>query len=123
MWWRIKTEENAKVYAIVDEVMSGRIVTPSYTDDSSKKADYNRWIQVQSAFPSMENVHYELVWDDWKLYWELHIEPQNKVDGYKYSRIARFIKEIVNNETIFSWHHNGSAYIVRYKKSLIQTLC
>ena len=116
MWWRIKTEENAKVYAIVDEVMSGRIVTTSYTDDSSKKADYNRWIQVQSAFPSMENVHYELVWDDWKLYWELHIEPQNKVDGYKYSRIARFIKEIVNNETIFSWHHNGSAYIVRYKK-------
>ena len=51
MWWRIKTEETDKVKAIVKKFMSGRIVNPSYTDDSSKKPDYNRWIQVQSSFP------------------------------------------------------------------------
>ena len=96
MWWRIKTEETDKVKAVVEKIVPGRIINPSYKDDSSKKADYNRWIQVQSAFPNMNTIHYELVWDDWNLYWELHIEPQNDVDGYKYSRIVRWLYDLTN---------------------------
>lgn len=114
MWWRIKTEETEKVKAIVGKIMSGRIVNPSYKDDSSKKADYNRWIQVQSSFPNMSNVHYELIWDDWKLYWELHIEPQNVADHYKYSRIARYIQDSTKDDSSLVWYNDGPAYKVRY---------
>ena len=114
MWWRIKTEETDKVKAVVEKIVPGRIINPSYKDDSSKKADYNRWIQVQSAFPNMNTIHYELVWDDWNLYWELHIEPQNDVDGYKYSRIVRWLYDLTKHEPFLSWIHDG--YKVRYKK-------
>ena len=114
MWWRIKTEETEKVKTIVGKIMSGRIVNPSYKDDSSKKADYNRWIQVQSSFPNMSNVHYELIWDDWKLYWELHIEPQNVADHYKYSRIARYIQDSTKDDSSLVWYNDGPAYKVRY---------
>lgn len=114
MWWRIKTEETEKVKTVVGKIMSGRIVNPSYKDDSSKKADYNRWIQVQSSFPNMSNVHYELIWDDWKLYWELHIEPQNVADHYKYSRIARYIQDSTKGDSSLVWYNDGPAYKVRY---------
>lgn len=114
MWWRIKTEETEKVKTVVEKIMSGRIVNPSYKDDSSKKADYNRWIQVQSSFPNMSNVHYELIWDDWKLYWELHIEPQNVADHYKYSRIARYIQDSTKDDSSLVWYNDGPAYKVRY---------
>ena len=114
MWWRIKTEETEKVKTVVGKIMSGRIVNPSYKDDSSKKADYNRWIQVQYSFPNMSNVHYELIWDDWKLYWELHIEPQNVADHYKYSRIARYIQDSTKDDSSLVWYNDGPAYKVRY---------
>lgn len=114
MWWRIKTEETEKVKTVVEKIMSGRIVNPSYKDDSSKKADYNRWIQVQSSFPNMSNVHYELIWDYWKLYWELHIEPQNVADHYKYSRIARYIQDSTKDDSSLVWYNDGPAYKVRY---------
>ena len=114
MWWRIKTEETEKVKTVVGKIMSGRIVNPSYKDDSSKKADYNRWIQVQSSFPNMSNVHYELIWYDWKLYWELHIEPQNVADHYKYSRIARYIQDSTKDDSSLVWYNDGPAYKVRY---------
>lgn len=114
MWWRIKTEETEKVKTVVGKIMSGRIVNPSYKDDSSKKADYNRWIQVQSSFPNMSNVHYELIWDDGKLYWELHIEPQNVADHYKYSRIARYIQDSTKDDSSLVWYNDGPAYKVRY---------
>lgn len=114
MWWRIKTEETEKVKTVVGKIMSGRIINPSYKDDSSKKADYNRWIQVQSSFPNMSNVHYELIWDDWKLYWELHIEPQNVADHYKYSRIARYIQDSTKDDSSLVWYNDGPAYKVRY---------
>ena len=114
MWWRIKTEETEKVKTVVGKIMSGRIVNPSYNDDSSKKADYNRWIQVQSSFPNMSNVHYELIWDDGKLYWELHIEPQNVADHYKYSRIARYIQDSTKDDSSLVWYNDGPAYKVRY---------
>lgn len=116
MWWRIKTEETNKVKAVVEKIMPGRIVTSSYMDDSSKKADYNRWIQVQSAFPNMKTIHYELMWDDWKLYWELHIEPQNDMDGYKYFQIARYIHDFAQNESSMLWNNDGCIYRFRYKK-------
>lgn len=114
MWWRIKKEETDKVKVIVGKIMPGRIVISSYTDDSSKKADRNRWIQVQSSFPSMSNVHYELIWDDWKLYWELHIEPQNVTDHYKYSRIAKCIQEATKDDDSLRWYNDGQTYKVRY---------
>ena len=114
MWWSIKTVETEKVKTVVGKIMSGRIVNPSYNDDSSKKADYNRWIQVQSSFPNMSNVHYELIWDDWKLYWELHIEPQNVADHYKYSRIARYIQDSTKDDSSLVWYNDGPAYKVRY---------
>lgn len=118
MWWRIKTEETEKVKTVVGKIMSGRIVNPSYKDDSSKKADYNRWIQVQSSFPNMSNVHYELIWDDWKLYWELHIEPQNVADHYKYSRIARYIQDSTKDDSSLVWYNDGPAYKVRYNSPI-----
>lgn len=113
MWWRIKTEETVKVKVIVGNIMPGRIVNPSYTDNSSKKADHNRWIQVQSSFPNMSNIHYELIWDDWKLYWELHIEPQNVADHYNYSRIVRYIQEATKDVSSLRWYNDGQTYKVR----------
>ena len=113
MWWRIKTEETVKVKVIVGNIMPGRIVKPSYTDNSSKKADHNRWIQVQSSFPNMSNIHYELIWDDWKLYWELHIEPQNVADHYNYSRIVRYIQEATKDDSSLRWYNDGQTYKVR----------
>ena len=113
MWWRIKTEETVKVKVIVGNIMPGRIVNPSYTDNSSKKADHNRWIQVQSSFPNMSNIHYELIWDDWKLYWELHIEPQNVADHYNYSRIVRYIQEATKDDSSLRWYNDGQTYKVR----------
>lgn len=114
MWGRIKTEETEKVKTVVGKIMAGRIVNPSYTDDSSKKAYYNRWIQVQSSFPNMRNVHYELIWDNSKLYWELHIEPQNEPDHYNYSRIARYIRDSTKDDSSLVWYHDGPVYRVRY---------
>lgn len=113
MWWRIKTEETVKVKVVVGNIMPGRIVKPSYTDNSSKKADHNRWIQVQSSFPNMTNIHYELIWDDWKLYWELHIEPQNVADHYNYSRIVRYIQEATKDDSSLRWYNDGQTYKVR----------
>ena len=116
MWWRIKTEENKKVLRIVDNNMPGRIVKPSYTDDSSNMHDANRWIQVQSAFPNINTIHYELVWDNKHLYWELHIEPQNDQDGYKYARIARYLRESTENNQEIEWYNDGSRYLARHQK-------
>ena len=62
----------------------------------------------------MSNVHYELIWDDWKLYWELHIEPQNVADHYKYSRIARYIQDSTKDDSSLVWYNDGPAYKVRY---------
>ena len=114
MWWRIKTWLNKRVQFIVDNNIPGREVRSSYHDDSSKIRDENRYIQVQSSFPNMSNVHYELIWDDWKLYWELHIEPQNVADHYKYSRIARYIQDSTKDDSSLVWYNDGPAYKVRY---------
>lgn len=114
MWWRIKTWLNKRLQFIVDNNIPGREVRSSYHDDSSKMRDENRYIQVQSSFPNMSNVHYELIWDDWKLYWELHIEPQNVADHYNYSRIARYIQDSTKDDSSLVWYNDGPAYKVRY---------
>ena len=72
--------------------------------------DENRWIQVQTAFPNINTIHYEYICGKW----ELHVEPFNEQDGYKYARIARFVKEKTDNDNNISWFVDGTKYIARY---------
>ena len=110
MWWRIKTWLNKRVQTIVDNNIPGRKVRSSYHDDSSKMRDENRYIQVQTAFPNINTIHYEYICGRW----ELHIEPNNDQDGYKYSRIARFVKEQTDNDANIKWLVDGTRYIAIY---------
>lgn len=110
MWWRIKTWLNQKVREIVVDNIPGREVRSSYHDDSSTMHDENRYIQVQTAFPNINTIHYEYICGRW----ELHIEPNNDQDGYKYARIARFVKEKTDNDANIKWLVDCTKYIVRY---------
>lgn len=112
MWWRIKTWVNHKVEKIVEKHFNGRIVRSSYTDDSSTMHDENRYIQVQTAFPNINTIHYEYILGKW----ELHIEPQNDKDGYKYARIARYLRESTDNKPQILWINDGPRYIAQYQK-------
>lgn len=107
---RIKTWLNKRVQEIVDSNIPGREVRASYQDDSSRMHDENRWIQVQTAFPNINTIHYEYICGKW----ELHVEPFNEQDGYKYARIARFVKEKTDNDNNISWFVDGTKYIARY---------
>lgn len=111
MWLRIKTKHNKIVQNIVDKNIPGRKVNASYRDDSSKMHDENRYIQVQTAFPNIKTIHYEYICGRW----ELHIEPNNEQDGYKYARIARLVREKTNNDSNIEWLINGTSYTARYK--------
>lgn len=111
MGWRIKTWLNKRVQAIVDKNIPGREVRFSYTDDSSTMHDENRFIQVQTAFPNMDTIHYEYICGRW----EFHIEPDNNQDGYKYARIARFVKENIDRDDNIEWVVDGTRYIAGYK--------
>ena len=107
---RIKTWLNKRVQEIVDSNIPGREVRASYQDDSSRMHDENRWIQVQTAFPNINTIHYEYICGKW----ELHVEPFNEQDGYNYARIARFVKEKTDNDNNISWFVDGTKYIARY---------
>lgn len=104
---KIKTWLNKIVQEIVDCNIPGRIVRSSYHDDSSKMRDENRYIQVQTAFPNIDAIHYEYICSRW----ELHIEPNNVQDGYKYARIVRYIREKTENDANIKWVVDGTRYL------------
>ena len=92
----IKTWLNKLVRQIVEQKLPGRQVYCNYSSDSSKMHDENRWIQVQTSFPN-RSIHYEYI----RGRWELHIEPSRDDDGYKYERIANWIRaHTIENEQI-----------------------
>ena len=96
MYLVIKTWLNEFVKQIVEQKLSGRQVYCNYISDSSKMHDGNRWIQVHTLFPN-SSIHYEYICGRW----ELHVEPPRDDDGYKYERIASWIREhTVENEKI-----------------------
>ncbi len=111
MWLRIKTWLNKSVQTIVDRNIPGRKVISSYNDDSSKMRDENRYIQVQTAFPNIDTIHYEYICGQW----QLHIEPYNDQDGYKYARIARYIRENTGNDANILWTVDGTKYVASYE--------
>ena len=53
----IYTRENEEVRNFVKSSLPGREVYYNYLSDSSKMPRCNRYIQVQTAFPSLERIH------------------------------------------------------------------
>ena len=97
----IKTWVNKQVQKIVhNRLPKGRKVNCNYTDDGKKKRRNNRWIQVQTAFTSTDDIHYEYI----NGHWELHLEPRNEKD--KFSRISRFLRENTENPDV-EWSSDG----------------
>ena len=88
---QIYIETVTQVKKIVDKEKPGRKVCSNYQHHSSRVHLDNRYIQVETAFPNMANVHYEY----YRGHWNLHFEPENSNDGYKYVRIIRFVHEYV----------------------------
>lgn len=107
----IKTHVNIKVREIVAKNLPGREVNVNYQHDSSTRPYANRWIQVKTAFPNIKTIHYEYTNGKW----ELHIEPQNDQDGYKYARIARYLWEKTNDTPKLKWDNDGTRYLAIYQ--------
>ena len=106
MVYIIKTWHVKAIRDIVDTRWPGRTVWSNYTCDNSTKAYAERYVQVQTSFPVM-TVHYEYICS----HWELHIEPVT--DGFIYPRIARYLKDSVNDEKII-WGQDGTTTVARY---------
>ena len=106
----IKTELYNKVREFVSTNLPGREVECNYYNDSSTMPHSNRFIQVQTGFPNINTIHYEYILHRW----ELHIEPANERDGYKYARIARYVKERTSDDTNIKWDIDGTRYKARY---------
>lgn len=111
---QIRTQVNTKVEQIVAHKLPGREVYCSYHNNSSKKAHKKRFIQVQTAFPNRESVHYEYICG----HWELHIEPPRESDGYRYGRIVRYIKEHINGSPLLIWRNEGWRDIAIYQEEV-----
>lgn len=114
MGFRIKTWLNKRVKEIVDNTMPGRDVKCNYQNDSSKIHDESRYIQVQTAFPNINTIHYEYTCGHW---W-LHIEPSNQQDGYKYVRIYRFLLDYTNFDKNIKWEATDNRYQAKYNEDI-----
>lgn len=99
----IFTEVNDEVKKIVDRKLKGRQVFFSYTCNSDKTRKYKRYIQVQTAFPSLERIHYEYL----NGHWEFHIEPPTESDGYRYGKISRYLREHIHDIPSLTWENDG----------------
>lgn len=110
----IKTRENEEVRNFVKSSLPGREVYCNYLSDSSKMPRCNRYIQVQTAFPSLERIHYEYI----NSHWEFHIEPPSESDGYRYGRIFRYLREHIHDIPSLKWQNDGSRDMAVYQEEV-----
>lgn len=110
----IFTEVNDEVKKIVDRKLKGRQVFFSYTCNSEKTRKYNRYIQVQTAFPSLERIHYEYL----NGHWEFHIEPPTESDGYRYGKISRYLREHIHDIPSLTWENDGLRDFAVYQEEV-----
>ena len=110
----IKTRVNEEVRNFVKSRLPGREVYCNYLSDSSKMPRCNRYIQVQTAFPSLERIHYEYI----NSHWEFHIEPPSESDGYRYGRISRYLREHIHDIPSLKWQNDGSRDMAVYQEEV-----
>lgn len=110
----IKTRENEEVRNFVKSRLPGREVYCNYLSDSSTMPRCNRYIQVQTAFPSLERIHYEYI----NSHWEFHIEPPSESNGYRYGRIYQYLREQIPDNPSLKWQNDGSRYIAVYQEEV-----
>lgn len=110
----IYTRENEEVRNFVKSRLPGREVYCNYLSDSSTMHLCNRYIQVQTAFPSLERIHYEYI----NSHWEFHIEPPSESDGYRYGRISRYLREHIHDIPSLKWQNDGSRDMAVYQEEV-----
>ena len=110
----IKTRVNEEVRNFVKSSLPGREVYCNYLSDSSKMPRCNRYIQVQTAFPSLERIHYKYI----NSHWEFHIEPPSESDGYRYGRISRYLREHIHDIPSLKWQNDGSRDMAVYQEEV-----
>lgn len=110
----IYTWVNEEVEKFVKSSLPGREVYCNYLSDSSTMHLCNRYIQVQTAFPSLERIHYEYI----NSHWEFHIEPPSESDGYRYGRISRYLREHIHDIPSLKWQMmNQETWLSTRRKS------
>lgn len=110
----IKTRENEEVRNFVKSRLPGREVYCNYLSDSSKMPRCKRYIQVQTAFPSLERIHYEYI----NSHWEFHIEPPSESDGYRYGKISRYLREHIHDIPSLTWENDGLRDFAVYQEEV-----
>lgn len=110
----IYTWVNEEVEKFVKSSLPGREVYCNYLSDSSTMHLCNRYIQVQTAFPSLERIHYEYI----NSHWEFHIEPPSESDGYRYGRISRYLREHIHDIPSLKWQNDGSRDMAVYQEEV-----
>ena len=116
---RIKTWVNEKVESFVKTKWpEKKSIKCSYNNDSSKVADWNRWIQIPTPIDD-EWIHYEIIMD----HIELHFEDsgQNNSGIKANQELINYLEQITESNENYEWLdcQEGSSLSCKYVISFV----
>lgn len=117
---RIKTWVNEKVESFVRTKWpeKSKRIKCSYNNDSSKVADWNRWIQIPTPIDD-EWIHYEIIMD----HIELHFENsgQNNSGIKANQELINYLEQITESNENYEWldFQEGSSLSCKYVISFV----